>query len=105
MFEIHQVFHECCGLQPSTGFKFMGLESLAFIPLALQNLVFPSRSSDTILLFLVAWVSGAACGCFLTALILSATLRRCLLRGLLFALQEGVTGATGGGDRLQRYRH
>ena len=83
----------------------MGLESLAFIPLALQNLVCPSRSSDTILLFLVAWVSGAACGCLLTALILSATLRRCLLLGLLFALQEGVTGATGGGDRLQRYRH
>ena len=85
--------------------KCMGLESLALIPLALQNLVCPSRSSDTILLFLVAWVSGAACGCLFTALCLSANLRRCLLRGLLFALQEGVTGAAAGGDRLQRYRH
>lgn len=85
----------------------MWFERLAFAPLALQNLLCPSRSSDTILLFALGWICGALFGALITALALSPGLRRCILRGLLVALQETVVvgeNPRGGVDRLQRYR-
>ena len=82
----------------------MWLDRLAFAPLALQNLLCPSRSSDTILLLALGWICGAVFGALATALALSPALRRCILRGFLFALQETVGGEAPRVDRLQRYR-
>lgn len=87
------------------------LEKLALAPLAFQSLICPNRSSDTILLAICAWGCGAVCGCVVTALVLSPSLRRFLLRAASLALQEAApvvvetrphSGA--GVDRLQRYR-
>lgn len=88
------------------------LEKLALAPFALQSWLRPSRTSDTILFGLCAWLCGAICGACITAFLLSPGLRRFLLRALSLALQEfgprsevrpagsGVAGT----DRLQRYR-
>lgn len=78
-------------------------ERIALAPFALQSLICPSRSSDTILFGLLAWGFGVCCGSLATALILCPGLRRCLLRGLFFALQEAAPQEHRF-DRLQRYR-
>lgn len=81
-------------------------DRLAIAPFALQTWLCPNRTSDTVLLGLIAWFCGACCGAFATALLLSPSLRRCLLRGLAFALAEAVPDFPrgGGAERLQRYR-
>lgn len=79
-------------------------DKLALAPFALQGWFCPSRTSDTVLLALCAWFVGLWCGCSITALVLSPSLRRCLLRGIAYALQEAQTAAPVAVDRLQRYR-
>ena len=78
-------------------------DRLTLVPLALSNWLCPSRTSDTILLALVAWCFGVATGASITAVLLSPWLRRCLLRGAAFALAEAVPELRPT-DRLQRYR-
>ncbi len=79
-------------------------DKLALAPFALQGWLCPSRTSDTVLLVLLAWLVGLWCGVVATAVCLSPSLRRCLLRGIAFALQEAQPTASGSLDRLQRYR-
>lgn len=79
-------------------------DKLALAPFALQGWLCPSRTSDTVLLALLAWFFGLWCGVLITSLVLSPSLRRCLLRGVAFALQEAQPGGQGHFDRLQRYR-
>ncbi len=78
-------------------------DKVALIPFALQSLVCPSRTSDTLLLAIVAWAGGVLCGVVATSLILSPSLRRCLVRGLYFALHESQPSSAYT-DRLRRYR-
>jgi hypothetical protein len=80
-------------------------DRLAIAPFALQAWFCPSRTSDTVLFGLLAWCCGAIFGSVCTALVLSLSpsLRRCLLRGLAYALAEAVPDFPRG-DRLQRYR-
>ena len=84
-------------------------EKIAFIPFAVQNLFCPNRTSDTLLLALLAWICGVAFGAAVTGLVLSPWLRKCLVRAAAFALQEAVPVPEPGGrsrtDRLERYRH
>ena len=79
-------------------------DKLALAPFALQGWLCPSRTSDTVLLVLLAWFVGLWCGCLGTAVVLSPSLRRCLLRGIAFALQEAQPAGPASLDRLQRYR-
>lgn len=79
-------------------------EKVALLPLAFQSLICPSRTSDTILLVLLSWFAGCLCGSALTALVLSPSLRRCLVRAAAFALREAIPEGGPGFDRLQRYR-
>lgn len=79
-------------------------DRLAIAPFALQSWLCPSRTSDTVLLGLFAWFLGVLCGSFCTALALSPSLRRYLLRGLQYALAEAAPDRPRGVDRLKRYR-
>ena len=92
---------ECCGCS-FLGFKYMW-DKVALFPFALQSLICPSRTSDTLLLAIVAWACGLLCGAAGATLILSPSLRRFLVRGLFFALQESQP-APAFTDRLRRYR-
>lgn len=84
-------------------------DKLAVIPFAFQGLFCPSRTSDTLLLALVAWILGVAFGSLVTAVILSPGLRRCIFRAIAYALHEAApTGEHSGRvrtDRLERYRN
>lgn len=82
----------------------MWLERLALAPFAIQSLLCPARSSDTILLLLLGWTLGFISGGLVVALVLSSAFRRGILRVLFYALQETVA-EPGRGDRLQRYRN
>ena len=66
------------------------LDWLALAPVALQSLVCPNRTSDTILFALVALGFGVLCGAVVASLLLSPALRRFLLRAATLALQEAV---------------
>lgn len=83
-------------------------DKIAFIPFAVQNLFCPNRTSDTLLLALLAWIFGVAFGCCITALAFSPGLRRVLVRAAAFALQEVAPGPEAAqrtrADRLERYR-
>jgi len=84
-------------------------DKLAVLPFAFQSLICPSRTSDTLLLALLAWIFGLCCGSVITALALSPGLRRCLARAIASALHEPGIGFPPAerlirADRLSRYR-
>ena len=76
----------------------------SFCPLSIPKLVVP-QSLERHHSLTRCWLEcGAITGALITAIALSPALRRCILRGLLFALQDTVGGEAPRVDGLQRYR-
>ena len=84
-------------------FRFMWSQ-LALLPSLLQSVVCPARTTDLLLIGLLAWLCGLATGSVATAFALSPRLRHSVWVAFLAVLSEQtLVRSLPAGNRLRRY--